>query len=663
MGNDTLFCLGDSVKLTASGGQKYLWSTSATAASIYAKKSGTLWARAENVPGCYTYDTIVVSTRALPTLYLGKDTLLCKGDTVILSAKTTGSKQYQWSNLKTDSAISVTTAGLYWARIKDTMCYSIRDTIDVAFQTKAAFSLGKDTSFCVGNSFLLNAALSGAKTWEWKDKSTGSTFLAKSAGTEWVKVSNGTCVVRDTINLTTYSIPPFSLGNDTTLCEGQIVDPIKSVFIGMEYTWMGTVKNSSYPIKTTGKYFVDLRDIPKKVCKSSDTIVVTFKKPLKINLGRDTMLCVGQTVDMTVANYALKSFQWWDNDVTLKTKKNGVPPGGIHWVKADDGICPTSDSIVIKYRPELFIRELEADSVFCDNYSKLLDIAEINSTKYQWKTPAGVLLATTHQYTVNKPGGTFIGIISDGYCYKRDSVTYSYKTTPVVSLGSDVDVCDPVLSATLDATSANAEKYLWNTGASTSSISVTTQGTYSVMASNGLCAAGGTVMVNFSKAPDLDFGFADSIFCDPPNLNYDFSQVNTTFKWQDGSTQPNRKIKLPGVYWLVAQNNCGYDSVSLLISVDESGCRLHFPDAFSPNGDGVNDLWRPYGQVREWVEMVVYDRWGQIIFKGKPDLGWDGSFEDTMVPDGVYPVIVSYRKDVGGYPRLFFKNMIVTIIK
>lgn len=669
LGKDTLFCQYDSVKLTAANGQRYLWKMGDTTASVYAKKSDTIWARAENKPGCYTYDTIVVKTRAIPTLNLGKDTLLCKGDTVKLDAKTSTSKLYLWSDMSTADTLLVTTAGIYWAQVKDTMCFSKRDSIDVAFQTKASFSLGKDTSFCVGGSWLLNAALSGAKTWKWKDNSTKSTYLANTAGTQWVEVSNGTCKFYDTIDLKTYSIPPFSLGRDTILCEGVTFNAISTVLPNVEYTWMGSVVNYSYPITTTGKYYVDLRDLPKKVCKSTDTIKVTFNKPLKIDLGRDTILCVGQTVDLTIANYAVSTFKWeWDGNTTLKTRKNITPTGGKHKITAFDGVCNTSDSINVTYRPELFIPELGMDSTFCDNYTKTMDIADINATKYEWKNPAGTVLATTNQYTATSPGGMYIGIISDGFCYKRDSVTYSYKVTPKIDLGPDIQVCNGI-SPTLDASAAAAETYKWNTGAITPTLLAPNQPKtqYIVTAANGNCKDTNSIWVYFSIPPVLNLGFADSVFCDAPILNYDFKFYadNTTFTWENGSNLPNRKITSPGIYWVKAENACGKDSVGMNVKIDELGCQMYFPGIFSPNGDGVNDIWKPQGQVIEWVELVIYDRWGEIIHKGDPSKGWDGSLQgkNVMVQDGVYPMTIAYRQSTGGYPRLYVKNLVLTVVK
>ncbi len=670
LGNDTLYCQGDSVKLTANNGQNYLWSNGKTTQTIYSKDTGMVWARAGNLPRCYTYDTVRLATRTLPKLNLGRDTLLCAGDSIILNAKTKGAKYYFWNNFSTDTILKVKTSGIYWSRIKDTMCISLSDSIKIDFQAKVPFSIGKDTTFCKGGSHLVSATLAGAKTWLWKDNSTGSTFLAKKPGTEWVTVSNGTCIYRDTIKLAIDSILPFSLGNDTILCEGSMVDFIKTPRPNTEYTWMGTVKNYSYQITKTGKYYVELRDLPKKVCRASDTINVTFKKGVVINLGNDTSICVGQKVNLNVAKYGFIKFKWMDNDSVSGIRPNKNTSGTLnHSVSGFDGVCSSSDDINITYRPEIFIKDLGMDSIFCDNYVKTIDITAPGATTYEWKNGAGAQLATTSTYNVTTPGGKIVGIISDGFCYKRDSVTYTYMLTPVFSLGPDIEVCDGTLP-TLDASGAAAQVYRWNTGASTPTITVPDQPKtqYYVDATNGnKCKSSDSIWVYFAIPPVVDLGIGDSIFCDAPRLNYDFSlyQDNTTFRWMDGYSLPTRKIKTPGYYWVVAENFCGYDSSEMNIKIDELGCRLYFPEIFSPNGDGLNDLWLPKGQVIKWVELVIYNRWGEVIYKGDPAKGWTGKIKDseTFVPDGYYPMTISYTQSNAGFPRLYVKNMVLTVIK
>ncbi|NUM31927.1 MAG: gliding motility-associated C-terminal domain-containing protein [Bacteroidetes bacterium] len=670
LGNDTLICEYDSIKLTANDGTKYLWSKGDTTSLIWAKDTGMVWLKASN-GRCSTFDTLYIKHSKRPYLNIGQDSLLCIGDSLELSAKTQFSKSYLWNDNSTDSVLKVKASGIYWARIKDTLCYSNYDSANITFQTKLSFDIGKDTFICKGGSFVVNAAFSGIKTWKWHDNSTKSTYTATNAGKKWVNVTNGTCKASDTIEIFENTIPPFTLGNDTTLCKGETFNPLSSVLKDIEYTWMGISVTTTFPITNSGKYWVDLRDVPKKVCLFSDTINVTFKNATVINLGNDTSLCKNQTIDLNIAKYAFKKYKWWDGNTSTGVRKTTYSPGTTkYWVEGDDGVCKSSDTIKVTYRLPLSLN-VGPDVNLCDNATKDFDLTGTpGATEYEWLSSVGLSLTNMPKYTVNTPGGTFIAKISDGYCPVYDTVKVLYKVTPIVNLGNDLDICDNVPNpVVLDASAAAAETYLWNTGSSSPTISVSApDATYWVKTSNGNCQSGDTINVTFqynpATNPIMDFGFSDSMFCNNPRISYDFTSPNTNYIWQDGNTSPKRQITEPGLYWLVASNKCGKDSFSVLITVDENGCRLMFPTAFSPNDDGTNDKWMPRGQVIEWVELLIINRWGEIIYKGDPSKGWDGkTSRGEMVPDGAYPTVISYRKDNGGYARMYVQKMLIHVIK
>ena len=66
---------------------------------------------------------------------------------------------------------------------------------------------------------------------------------------------------------------------------------------------------------------------------------------------------------------------------------------------------------------------------------------------------------------------------------------------------------------------------------------------------------------------------------------------------------------------------------------------LYIPNAFTPNNDGQNDIFRPYGYDLELTEftMAIYNRWGELLFEtNNIDSGWDGSFNGKKAPNGTY---------------------------
>ena len=65
---------------------------------------------------------------------------------------------------------------------------------------------------------------------------------------------------------------------------------------------------------------------------------------------------------------------------------------------------------------------------------------------------------------------------------------------------------------------------------------------------------------------------------------------------------------------------------------------MHLPDAFTPNRDGKNELFGPVGKGIDSYEMKIYSRWGELIYQTQNGEPWDGNFNGSPVPTGVYVV-------------------------
>ncbi|MBQ8047099.1 MAG: gliding motility-associated C-terminal domain-containing protein [Prevotella sp.] len=82
------------------------------------------------------------------------------------------------------------------------------------------------------------------------------------------------------------------------------------------------------------------------------------------------------------------------------------------------------------------------------------------------------------------------------------------------------------------------------------------------------------------------------------------------------------------------------------ITVTISESRLEFPNAFSPNGDGINDIYKAKEGWQSLVEFhaYIYNRWGQLLYEWTdPAGGWDGTYKGNDVKQGVYFVLVKAK--------------------
>jgi len=227
-------------------------------------------------------------------------------------------------------------------------------------------------------------------------------------------------------------------------------------------------------------------------------------------------------------------------------------------------------------------------------------------------------------------------------CY-NEMITVVVFPDPHVDLGPDTTVCTGS-AYLLDAENPGAS-YLWNDGSTYSTLSTDTGGLYSVAV---VSAEGceGADSVSLTDASEPVFGLDTAYICQGDTTAlFVNSDAGTSFLWSTGSTDTLVPAYEAGVYWVAVTNECGTvtDSTEVIVTPDLSGVPL--PDAFSPNGDGINDEY--FIQQLESAlsfRMDIYNRWGRNVFTST-DIGtkWTGDGDGSaFVPGGTYFVVVDF---------------------
>ncbi len=108
------------------------------------------------------------------------------------------------------------------------------------------------------------------------------------------------------------------------------------------------------------------------------------------------------------------------------------------------------------------------------------------------------------------------------------------------------------------------------------------------------------------------------------------------YRWQDGSAQPVFTVHGPGLYSVTVGNSCGTSLAS--VNVSQISCVFLFPSAFTPDGNGTNDLFRVLHSSRlQEFHLAVFNRWGQKVFDTTdPDKGWNGTVNGQTADAGTY---------------------------
>lgn len=252
-----------------------------------------------------------------------------------------------------------------------------------------------------------------------------------------------------------------------------------------------------------------------------------------------------------------------------------------------------------------------------------------------------------------EPGPKEIDIIVNYRgCVTDSSMEVEVIERPIVKLSGESLICRGDSSL---LTATGGETWLWSTGQTSQSIwvSPSTASTYTVTGFNSGCAGNTDSITVFQYVDPIASFFAepDSGFA-PLSVNFiNTSQNATDYLWDFGrgvsgpditTANPSHIFPYAGTYTvtLYAYNQGGcVDSFSQSIFADSS--HLYVPNAFSPNGDDINDQWYVGHVGMEQFELQIYSRWGQLVFETQSiDFRWDGTHNGVPLPEGVYVYVL-----------------------
>jgi gliding motility-associated-like protein len=217
--------------------------------------------------------------------------------------------------------------------------------------------------------------------------------------------------------------------------------------------------------------------------------------------------------------------------------------------------------------------------------------------------------------------------------------------SPIVALDQDSVLCR---GSTRELTAGQGySRYIWNTGDTGSSLLVSDTGKYwvAVTAQNGCKGSDTTYIVRIAPDP-AGFLPADTTICQFDKLTITPLHTYQSYLWSDQSTAPTLTVSQPGLYRLEVtdSNQCaGADSIRLIQKQCLEG--FFIPNAFTPNGDGHNEIFRPMllGTV-DGFRFAVYNRWGEKVFETHtPGQGWDGRLNGAPLPTGTFIWLCQYQ--------------------
>jgi gliding motility-associated-like protein len=487
----------------------------------------------------------------------------------------------------------------------------------VAYVNAQAVYLGADTALCSGSSLTLAANVPNAQ-YQWSTGASGVSVAVTQTGMYWLRVTNGGCTVADTVQVTFSPPPVFSLGADTTLCDGQGLKLFSGVS-GVQQ-WSDGSSGDTLRVTQAGWHWLT---VTKNGCAVRDSILVSYKRLPVVNLGMDTSICAGTTFLLSAAHPSVERYQWQDG--SAQASYTVSQPGNYSVkVKGYNG-CYNSDGISVSSKP-LPNFSLGTDTTLCTGQSLTYQFSQAGAS-YLWSDNSRF-----GSNRFNHPGLYWLEIVQKG-CKKRDSVNLAYKPLPVVNLGPDTTICEGTFYQ-LSAMNAGAS-YAWNTGARTPGQIVSKPGLYWANVNLNGCAAADSVLIAFRYLPKFSLG-ADTSLCSGQSFRLAPQAGLGQYVWNDGSTATAYTVTQPGTFSLTITNSCG--TASDAITVTKGVCQLYMPNAFTPDNNGKNDNFRvKYPQFIKTFRMQVFNRWGEIVYNSTdPYKGWDGRNKGVWQPADAY---------------------------
>ncbi len=365
------------------------------------------------------------------------------------------------------------------------------------------------------------------------------------------------------------------------------------------------------------------------------------------NTGATELTCTLTSISVTATPAGATSYLWSGGATTGTANNSFTSPGTYSVTVTGSNGCTSTSSITITQNitlPTVGITNNSGGTII-DCVTTKVDVTATGGGTYLW---SGGVSVNTAANSFTTPGVYTVTVTGLNGCTSTSSITIT-SAPPINVVVTDLenDHCQQgVGSVTVTVPNVSGIiTYTWlmSPHISGNSLNGLKAGTYQVVASNGTCADTLSVTIIDMPGPTAAFQPSPSSV----NSNTSISFINQSvggddYQWSfgDGATSTDfspshsyTSAMLYDVYLYVVDVFGCKDSVYHTVTVVD-GINIYIPNAFTPNGDAVNDVFRPYGTGYDPNDyrMDIYDRWGENIFSSTVfEIGWDGRYKGQQL--------------------------------
>lgn len=314
-------------------------------------------------------------------------------------------------------------------------------------------------------------------------------------------------------------------------------------------------------------------------------------------------------------------------------------------------------------------------TVVCQKTSyKSLDICKgdsimlkvYNGKNYSW-SPAFQISSSNNQLVYLWPDTSRMYIChydDTASCKRIDSFQLNvYKVPLDINLPKDTILCEGE-RVTFDLSQYNYD-FEWHDGSSSKIYTSKEDTLIWVKIINANCINIDSTQITYENKPRVNLP-SDTTLCLNTVLVLDATYPRSAYFWNSNSSKnASITVKTDGLYKVTVMNDCGSTQDSLIVKFKGCPCTLFAPNAFSPNRDGLNEIFIliPDCDILDY-NLKIVNRWGEILYETDDyNIGWNGKYEANDVPQGAYFWLLTYSGNQGATVKRESKAGIVILLR
>ncbi len=544
---DLSICVGSPATLSVSTeGATYLWSTNENTQSITVSPTADKTYSVDVTKnGCTAHVEQKVSVNQKPTISITGGTTICKGSTASVTASATGGSgtyTYAWDdpNSTTSATLNVapTATTKYTVTVTDDRGCSSTKSVTIVVEEETVPTILGATSVCKGVDFTLTVSSGDVFSWD-DDASTTTASMTDNLmadRTYNVTVKKGSCTYNLSQRVTVLDGPVGEITGDNVICQGSSTRLTAPA--GASYVWSTGANTQSIDVTAAGSYWVD---VTKNGCTVRKDIVVSVNTPnaATITAADGTTLCPNAAVGLTLVASEGKAYKWSptgeeSREITAKPTTTTLYSVTV----TDENGCESTASQLITVADEpTNLGLIASQTTVCKNVPITLTVVNAPSGSTITSSDGTVTgSAITVTPTVSK---TITVTVKDAsgctYTLTQDITVLDAPDGTITGTLSFCQGSSTVLAAPV-APAGQTYTYLWNTGATDRTITVSTAGKYYVTVSNGSCSKTlDEVTVTQSTPTVPTITASKTTICAGETITLTASNYGAITQWSDGT--------------------------------------------------------------------------------------------------------------------------------